>query len=206
MFPKIIIPAAGLGTRVNTPFDKSKEMNQVDGRPLIDFVFNNFPILAKHPIHIITRKEKTDLIDYCKDKANIQILDKPGKEWADTVLQSKQYWNDINFLFLPDTRFENPWVAADMLQSVQLGCNAAFGVFSVPNQKDWSTINNYTVTEKPNYIGPGTAWGVIAFRKEYGDKLFTALMEKDKPFQLEHVSFHTLEGFEDLTRKATIGI
>lgn len=203
---KGIIVAAGYGTRVGKRPDESKELDHYEGRPLIEFSLN---LCAQHGIipHVVTRKEKLDLIAYCVTKnIMVQVLEAPGAEWAATALLSVPYWAEHNVLLLPDTTFENTEVVWDMLKDLKLGCGASFGIHDVEDQSAWSTINNYMVTEKPSVKGPGTAWGTIAFTKNHGALLLEALTVKNVPHRLYDSSFHPLKGFKDLTRSSTIGI
>lgn len=203
---KVILPCAGLGTRVGMRHDQSKELCEYNGKPLIQFALD---ICSKYGYvpHVITRKEKLDLIQFCQDrKITVQILDEPGREWADTVLKSQPYWADVNLFILPDTVWDNPEIVQELVNNIKLGNNAAFGILDVENQSKWSTINNYTVTEKPRVHGAGIAWGCFAFKKVYGFNLFFRLSQKDYPFKLKRCSFHSLKNFYDVTRKGTIGI
>ena len=88
---KIIIPAAGFGTRVGSPEAKEMLILQ-DQQPLIDFAIQ----LAKENqavAHVITRKEKKSLIAHLQNQTavNIQLIE-PSKEWPDTILKSKDFW------------------------------------------------------------------------------------------------------------------
>lgn len=203
---KCILPCAGFGTRVNTPLDKSKELNHYNGKPLIEY---SLDICKKYNLtpHIITRKEKIDLIAYCEAKnITVQILDKPGKEWAHTVLLSNNYWTENNILMFPDSIWKDEGQIEDMILNLQMGNPLALGVFNVEDQSLWSVINNYCICEKPNIKGPGIAWGIVGFKKITGQYFFEVLKIKGIYSELETVSFHLVNGFEDVTRKTMVGI
>jgi dTDP-glucose pyrophosphorylase len=203
---KAIIPCAGFGTRVNMRPDQSKELNHYNGKPLIEYCLDVCALYGLTP-HVITRKEKTDLIDYCVSRnITVQILEQPGAEWADTVLKSFPYWSEHNVFMLPDTIWENISVIEQLLRDLELGCNASFGVHAVNNQSQWSVINNYYICEKPNVKGNGIAWGLFAFKKKYGKILFTLFTQKNHQMKLNKCSFHSLVNFRDVTRGSTIGI
>ena len=65
---RVIIPAAGFGTRVSCAVDESKEMlpDPVNGRPLIAYSLDICFDLGINPI-VITRPEKRDLISYISE-------------------------------------------------------------------------------------------------------------------------------------------
>lgn len=206
MRPKLILPCAGFGTRAGMRPDQSKELNAFNGKPLIEFSLDIAKTYGLEP-HVITRKEKLDLIGYCvSNDISIQVLEAPGAEWADTMLQSSPYWAPHNLFMLPDTVFDNPEIIQELMRDLQLGCNVSFGVHEVKSQHVWSTINNYRVIEKPIVMGPGTAWGCFSYERKYGKMLFESFTTKNKFMKLHKASFHTLVNFKDLTRESNIGI
>lgn len=196
-----IIPCSGFGTRMGMQPHLSKEMLRIEdsGQEVIVWPIQRAAWDVGGETLVITRPEKTDLIGLL-DREKIPYVFHQGNEWAHTVLLSKDRWADINVLILPDTRWDNPEALKDLVDSVKLGANAAFGVFPVEDSNKWSTIKNYEVTEKPTINGAGVAWGCIAFTKEYGEKLFSALQHKNVSFKLENVSFTSLNNFRDITR------
>lgn len=196
---RLILPCAGFGTRVNMPPDQSKELLLYEGKPLIEFSLELARKYGLAPL-VITRKEKTDLIEYCeKLTIETQIIEVEG-EWADTVLKSEPYWEDNNILILPDTIFHNKWFAMDIINdSLITGLNASFALHKVENSSKWGIIRENRLYEKPQFDDQALAWGLMGFKKDYGKQLFSSC-HKGGCFILNNYSTMLLESFEDLTR------
>jgi len=201
---KLILPCAGFGVRMGMEPNKSKELLDYHGKPLIENSLLFSKLYSDITPVVITRKEKTDLIDYCNNK-NIctEIIEVEG-EWADTVLKSKRYWEEDNLLILPDTVFD-PFLTSitEIRSGLDLGNNAVFALHIVGDPWNWGTILNYTLREKSPSIHPCYAWGIIGFKKDYGEQLFSNC-KKGKELKLENCGFTYLNSFKDLTRTGKI--
>lgn len=205
---KIIIPAAGYGTRVGSP--EAKEMLTLNGtQPLIEFSLE-IAKLNHATAHVITRKEKKSLISHLqnKDNVNVQIIE-PSKEWPDTILQSQPFWDDFNLLILPDTRFAPINRATELLDGLK-NYDLTVGYFNPDALGTWGAFDiqssTYRLIEKPNYQDTKNlkAWGIIGFRKNIGKDLFKLILEStiDHQFKMTSLSYKAipLDYFEDLTR------
>lgn len=195
-----IIPAAGFGTRMGMRPDQSKELLPLGagGGPLIQDILWQCEIYNLNPL-VITRKEKKDLIEYC-EKPNVHVhIIRPKGEWYDTVLASKRYWEEDNILILPDTRFSPATAIYDIEKSLELGSKAVFALHKVSDGSKWGTIKDYSLFEKYPNSTNAWAWGVIGFKKDYGEELFNSMREK-KPLKLKDSSFLILDDFQDVTR------
>lgn len=207
---KVIIPCAGYGTRVGSPLAKELMPSKIDGNPLIYFILQE-AIKRKWDIHVITRKEKTTLIDYLSNfpKTYVQIVE-PTKEWPESILESKKYWNDKNLLVLPDTYFTPLGILDDM--ESQICCyEAVYGIIEKNNYETWGVVDaaskNLKLIEKPNATlikNSHRAWGMIAFQNDVGEEIFRAHLEstfdhQEKILPVKSKYLH-LEVFEDLTR------
>lgn len=205
---RLIIPAAGLGSRMNMPNNQSKELliNPYTNEPLIEYSLDLADHFGISPL-VITRIEKQDLIQYCAVRGIETMIIGVKGEWANTVLQSKAWWDDDNILVLPDTIFNDEYETIKNIKNgLNLGNNAVFALHRVRDVSNWGYINNYEITEKPiGNISVGFAWGLIGFKKTYGEKLFSALQTKNNPLQLENCGFTYLQSFNDLTRTGKIG-
>jgi hypothetical protein len=205
---KIIIPAAGFGTRVGSPMSKEL-LSYENERPLI----LNSVELAKElncRAHVITRIEKSNLIEYLKqfNHVDIQIIS-PSKEWPDTILQSSSYWASKNLLILPDTIFSPKNITQQIFETLESFDICPAG-FNPESKKTWGVYNkmssHYELCEKPqNSLNQHfLAWGLLGFKKEIGIKLFKLILESafDHEFKKTHFSFKSLElkTFRDLTR------
>lgn len=205
---KIIIPAAGYGTRVGSP--ESKEMLIIENnQPLIDFSLQLASITNARS-HVITRVEKKSLINYLTPQSNVDIqLISPSREWPDTILKSKAHWGDYNLLILPDTRFEPMTIVLDLIEGLK-HFDVTVGCFNPSNLSTWGAFNlthsTYQLIEKPRDINIENfkAWGILGFRKEIGEELFKLLLESTIDHQIKTTSFsfkaYDLNSFIDLTR------
>lgn len=208
---KLIIPAAGFGTRVGSPEAKEIMISSKTGEPLIDFILKA-AAERQWEIHVITRKEKKSLIDHLKNYENVFLqFVEPTKEWPHTILLSEEFWNERNILVLPDTFFSPLEILDDLAES--LCCyQIATAVIEKDHYATWGVVNTgvktYEVIEKPTQkFSPGhhyRAWGLLGFQKDIGRDLFTAHLEStfnhqaiSLPVKVKHLPlFH----FEDLTR------
>lgn len=218
----IIIPAAGFGTRMGMKPNQSKELlpDPVNNEPIIEWHLEK---LGKRDVHIITRAEKQDLIDYIFEKGlstSIQIIEPKG-EWASTVLESQKVWNEDNILVLPDTRWTLnegtlPEDIYPMIEKELETHDLVFAVHKVDDCRLWGKIQLDPFTKKPlatvekediAFKLEGLAWGLIGFKSKVGAELFQAYTEKGKWFRFPKnwkVKIIELESFKDITRTGKI--
>lgn len=206
---KYIVPCAGYGTRMNMRPNESKEMliDPSTGYRLIDNVLRLANVTGAS-VHVITRKEKTDLIEYLDTKNNVTVqIIEPEGEWASTVLASREHWDEYNVLILPDTKWDPLLTTLEQIEeSLKLGCQSVYALHKVEDVSKWGAIRDYSVTEKPTIGGEGYAWGLIGFDASFSSHaLFKTMASKNQPFVLEHTSFLFLDSFQDLTRTGKIG-
>lgn len=203
---RLILPCAGLGTRMSMKLNRSKELliNPATGKPLIQYWIDLAHTRRLDPL-VITRKEKKDLIKYCKDnKIECQII-KPHGEWPNTVLASNEHWSENNILALPDTVMEDSITALyEIKNQLKLGSQAVLALHFVDDVSKWGSVSNYEITEKSKLETDGWAWGLIGFKREYGNFLFKALNKKNVPYKLKDTSFVYIDSFKDLTRTGKI--
>lgn len=205
--------------------NESKEMILDNGVPIIQWTLDVCKKYKLNPV-IITRKEKTDLIEYCKDKATI-VIHEPKGEWMDTILSSIDHWDTWNFVMLPDTRFKNTSVINDMKIYLKSGADLVFAIHKVSDPEKWGIITDKFSIEKPEdrfFPEDTMAWGLFAFWK-YGNfnwdedveyfkdnsaKAFLlAAREKDTLHYFqddEKIKTVRLEKFVDITRNGMIGL
>lgn len=203
---KCIIPCAGFGTRMNMKPNESKELLlDSSGKPIIEYSLNKCKEQNWNPL-IIIRAEKTDLIQYCNDRSIETLIIKPEGEWSNTVYNSKDHWENHNFLILPDTRWEAPGsILSNMEQDLKLGASISLGLHLVDNPEKWCIINDEKLVEKPKNLPSKKYWafGLIGFTKYIGYSLFRNL-EQYKFHCLRDVSFQYMTSFKDLTRTGKI--
>ncbi len=207
---KVIIPCAGFGTRVGSPLVKELIPSKISGKPLIDFILEE-AIIRKWEIHIITRAEKTPLIDHVKNLPNttVQIVE-PTKEWPHSIIESKIFWEEKNLLVLPDTYF-SPKNILDDIESYLCCFEAVYAVIEKETYETWGAVNisakNIRLIEKPHSNvnrNHYRAWGLIGFQKDVGETIFRAHLESTFDHQEKNLrikgKFVSLDIFDDLTR------
>jgi dTDP-glucose pyrophosphorylase len=209
--PLVIIPAAGFGIRVGSP--PAKELLPgLDGSPLIAFGLEQ--ARRRHwPVHVITRPEKTELIQYLEDYSAsfglslfIQRIS-PQREWPDTILQSRQFWREKNILCLPDTVFEPVEIWDSLVQSQ---ANVSAAVFRPEDLSVWGTLRPHAdrlleICDKPsNSRAADLAWGILSWKKESGLELFNQISQSSRDQQWKSLNsiyeIFELKSFQDLTR------
>jgi len=201
---RAIIPAAGLGTRMGMLPNQSKELliDPVTNQPLIQWHFNYCAKYNLVPL-VVTRKEKTDLIEYC-NKQNIQVLIvEPKGEWYDTIQQSKSYWEEMNIVLFPDSKFADDRPLPDEFFSSFSIYNyvaCCFGVQNVVDSSKWCVVTLQGIYEKKQN-GPGTAIVVFGFRKD--TDLFEQLSINQTARLIDYHLFQ-INNFTDLTRTGVI--
>lgn len=195
---RCIIPAAGYGTRVNMKPDESKEMlpdPENPGQPMIQYCLDICKTFQMDPI-VVTREHKKDLIAYLDaEQVEFQTI-KPSPEWNSTVLATQVHWYENNMLILPDTRFGSFKCIEDIQRGLEVGNNAVMALHEVSDPSKWGIVHNYFVMEKPLMTGNRMAWGLIGFKKSYGQELFSEIQY----LELQNVGFTYLNYFKDLTR------
>lgn len=229
---KIIIPAAGYGTRMGgTPAKEllkhPKSQNNFLQEAMSRHKTLSYQMLPAH-FHVISRVDKTALNDFVLNLKNENMDDNltlqtiaPSKEWPDSVRQSAPYWNEWNLLLLPDADYA-PLITTPLLkclmddQSVDL----YFFTFAPENPAEWGVIKcvggQFFIADKPketrgptHQSGQISAWGLILFRKSIGQELFSTILESNqdrlwKPLSIPayKIKCVSIQSFTDLTRGA----
>lgn len=218
--PLLIIPAAGLGTRVGSPPAKELLLSPRTQMPLICF----WLVLAQKyqlPIHIISRSDKTALNNFLRhwqqtqyQNIELQLLDHLTGEWPTTVLRSATHWKNHNILCLPDTEFNSTHQWEKMLEQIHQFELTVLTFTPPPDEKNlWGMVNcknqqQIFWCEKPQYKELQDqfdhSWGLLAFHKNIGLELFSKLEKSTQTHELQKFAFKTeeirLEFFQDLTR------
>lgn len=106
---KVILPAAGKGSRLNLPYPKEiLRLNNDDA--LIDYSFNFFRDYGRKDVEfiVIINEQKTDIIEYLakyKDRFNISFTyQNPNEhEYTGAIKSAKHLFGEHNIVLLPDT-------------------------------------------------------------------------------------------------------
>lgn len=205
--PLVLIPAAGFGTRMGSPHAKEL-LPGPDGRPLIENALRQAQ--ERHwPVHVITRKEKTQLIQFLERYKELEIsiqLIESSREWPDTLLQSQSVWRERNLLCLPDTVYDPPAIWDSLVES---SAEIAAAVFEPGDFSKWGVMKisdgSFELCEKPQIQKPSMkAWGLLCFSKKRGQDLLQAQLESTFDHQWRKLSgrieLFSLKSFKDLTR------
>jgi len=227
----IIVPAAGFGKRAGMAegtgagTGAAKELlprptgTYLAGEPMINLALQCAQQLSAH-VHVVTRAEKTQLIDYISNsnliykndstaqtsrEIGLQIV-QPTREWPDTILQARAHWREFNLVVLPDTDFAPVVVLEEMHRRLQ-SASVVFATFSADDYKTWGVVdpNGMRHCEKPLVWPTGAcAWGLFGFRRAAGEKLLQNLLQSTLDHEWrplpEDTQFLQLESFKDLTR------
>lgn len=202
---KALIPCAGFGTRMKMLPHESKELlPDENGNPTIEWSLN---LCSKHNIEpiIITRPEKEEFNKYLDDK-NIMYVYDEGKSVGTSLLKTKEHWGDYNIILLPDTRFDYPEnLFTDMFKCMKVGNDCMFALFNVEDYSNWGIICNNTFYEKPKRLftkdDNAFAWGIIGFKKLYGETLLNNYNLISPPLPLSNPGYMFIENFRDISRK-----
>ncbi|MDH4466994.1 MAG: hypothetical protein QE271_02980 [Bacteriovoracaceae bacterium] len=218
--PLLILPCAGLGTRVGSPASKELLLSPLSSEPLIVYwlkLASSFDL----PVHVISRKGKDVLHDFLMDwkiqhslTLTLQILEGLEGEWPTTVLKSEEFWREKNILGLPDTVFSTLDDWKNFLAVLDLNplTVMAHELEKGQDSSKWGVIktidkDNLAWCEKPlsfNSEKLVSAWGIFSFAKSIGQELFLALENSTQKHEWQKFSFShivlKLTSFKDLTR------
>lgn len=217
--PLVIVPCAGFGRRVGSP--PAKELLPLrNGQPLIDQALSRAKKLDWKSV-VVTRPQKIELIEYCKNKypqTILQCIDET-QDWPHTALASSKLWSEWNLLVLPDVEYgpENIWQKMFEATSLDKDVDLVVATHQVKDPKSWGCVlnknENIYLSEKVSLadtwpVADKTypAWGLILFRKRIGVQLFKLFIESrkiQKPIILEgtfKMESMSLDFFRDRTR------
>jgi glucose-1-phosphate thymidylyltransferase len=135
-----VLAAAGYATRLQ-PLDCSKEVLPVAGKPIIQYIVDRMQVAECDEIRIVTREEKTDVIEYGEAIAARVILARPP-----TVTQSYAAGiqtlapDDIVLIGWPDTLWEPRDGYVRLLHALRDGADAALGLFRLEHDLERSDV------------------------------------------------------------------
>lgn len=200
-----LLPCAGFGKRVGMRINQSKELtiDPETNQPLIQWHIDLCKKYNLKPL-VITRKEKTDLIDWCVERSIDCIIVRHKEEWMTSLLEAKDYWGEKNILLLPDTKFSDTSVLVNIKKSLENNKVVAAKHWVTDGDK-WGmmidrhlTTQNIVIFEKSSIIKIGWAWGTLAFKKEYGIALLEGLKYNGQ--YSGPIKTYKLRWFKDVTR------
>jgi glucose-1-phosphate thymidylyltransferase len=165
-----VVPAAGYATRLQ-PLDVSKEMLDVDGRPVIDYVVERMRVAGCEEVRVVTRPEKEDVVAYANAAGATLVLAHPehiNASFAAGLAGLER--EDIVLLGFPDSLWEPLDGFGRLVETVRAGCEVALGLFHAPGLtgSDFVTLDGSgRITGfhiKPQTPPSGWIWGCAAAR------------------------------------------
>jgi glucose-1-phosphate thymidylyltransferase len=127
-----VIPAAGYATRLQ-PLPCSKEMLQIRGRPVMDYVVERM----RHTdceLRVVTRPEKEDVIAHAKELGATIVLGYPTTTSESFAAGMEDLApEDIVLIGWPDTLWEPEDGYVQLIEAVEEGHEIALGLFETPD-------------------------------------------------------------------------
>lgn len=201
----VILPAAGLGSRLNLPY--SKEILRLNNETsLIDHSFNFFRDYGRKDVDfvVVINESKTDIVKYLrkyKDRYNISFTYQNPfeKEYTGAIKSAKHLFGEHNLILLPDTIMTlDPGV--DLFQSVQNSLTETGFTFLYKKENDFNMlktkgalkindglVEQYEDKPENNLENFNAFWCSFAFRRRAFDSSM-AFMEKSTLRQRVSVS------------------
>ncbi|HEX7254644.1 MAG TPA: NTP transferase domain-containing protein [Gaiellaceae bacterium] len=164
-----VVPAAGLATRLQ-PLETAKELLDVGGRPVIDYLLERLRAAAADEIRVVTRPDKLDVAEHARRAGATVILgtpDSPAESFALGLAGLDE--DDIVLLGFPDTIWEPVDGFATLLEALGKD-DAALGLFRTPDltRSDVVVVDGDRVTRiavKPARPPSDLIWGCAAVRR-----------------------------------------
>jgi glucose-1-phosphate thymidylyltransferase len=127
-----VIPAAGYATRLQ-PLPCSKEMLEIRGRPVMDYVVERMR-RTDCELRVVTRPEKEDVIAHAKDLGATIVLACPATTSESFAAGMEDLApDDIVLIGWPDTLWEPEDGYLQLIEAVEEGHEIALGLFETPD-------------------------------------------------------------------------
>jgi glucose-1-phosphate thymidylyltransferase len=124
-----VVAAAGYATRLQ-PLSGSKEMLPVNDRPVMDYVIERMRNAGCTDVRVVTRPEKTDVIEHAEKIGATVVLDNPATPGESFVAgMAGLAPEDIVLIGWPDTLWEPDDGYIPLVQAVEEGHEIALGLF-----------------------------------------------------------------------------
>lgn len=176
-----VIPAAGYATRLQ-PLSCSKEVIDVGGRPVIDYVIHRMRIARCSDLRVVTRPEKTDVIAHVRRRGATVLLGYPRTSSESFALGLDGLGpDDIVLLGWPDILWAGEDTYVRLVEAVEEGREVVLGLFETSDDLSrWDTV---TVGGEGRVIGvhpkaseppSSVVWAPAAARRRMLDGLESA--------------------------------
>jgi NDP-sugar pyrophosphorylase family protein len=136
-----VIPAAGYATRLQ-PLSGSKEVIEVGGRPVIDFVLDRMRLASCSELRVVTRPEKEDVIAHVERRGAKVVLGHPRSSSESIELGlSGLPEDDIVLIGWPDILWAGEDTYVRLVQAVEGGHDVVLGLFETADDLSrWDTV------------------------------------------------------------------
>ena len=164
-----VVPAAGLATRLQ-PLEGSKELLEIGGRPVIDYLLERMGAGGAEELRVVTRPEKDDVIEHARAAGASVIIGTPASPAVSFSLGlAGLEAGDVVLLGFPDTIWEPPDGYARLVELLG-DDDAALGLFRTPelSRSDVVVLSGDRVTGiavKPDTPQSDLIWGCAAVRR-----------------------------------------
>jgi glucose-1-phosphate thymidylyltransferase len=130
-----VIPAAGYATRLQ-PLPCSKEVYELNGRPMMDYLVDRLLAGGSSRLCVVTRPEKKDVIEPAKALGAEVVLAHPASV-SESLLAGMEgvATDDIVLVGFPDTLWEPEAGYRPLVAAVKDGCDVALGLFCTADRE-----------------------------------------------------------------------
>jgi glucose-1-phosphate thymidylyltransferase len=165
-----VLPSAGYAERLQ-PLECSKEVIEVGGRPLIDYLVERMRMGGASELRVVTRPEKEDVIAYAAAAGAHVVLGHPANINESFAIGMQDLAaDDIVLLGFPDSIWEPVDGYRALVEPVEGGDEVALGLFEAPGIigsdylriDDTGRITGFDI--KPEAPASDWIWGAAAAR------------------------------------------
>jgi glucose-1-phosphate thymidylyltransferase len=166
-----VIPAAGYGTRLGA-IGGSKELLELGGRPLIDHLVDHLRAAPCHEIRVVTRPEKSDVLEYARQIGAREIEGHP-ETLAHSIASGLDGLAEdaVVCLGYPDCLWEPLDGFRTLVAGVREGAEVCLGLFRSNEPERYDTVELepgrervLRVDVKPAAPATALVWGCAAAR------------------------------------------
>jgi dTDP-glucose pyrophosphorylase len=135
-----VVPAAGHATRLQ-PLTGSKEMIEVQGRPVVQFLIDGLRLAGCEELRVVTRPEKGDLAAYAAAQGATVVLATPASVSESlTVALADVDDEDVVLSGFPDTVWEPVDAFSRLRAEVAVPTEIVLGLFEVDEAADCDRV------------------------------------------------------------------
>ncbi|MBD0291000.1 MAG: NTP transferase domain-containing protein [Thermoleophilia bacterium] len=168
--PVGLVPAAGRGERLQ-PLSGSKEVLEIAGRPVMDYVVERMRAAQPSEIRVVTRPDKDDVVDRARHLGARVIVGTPGSLSESLLLGLAGLDSRRTVLIgLPDSLWQPEDGFAKLVAQLTDGADVVLGLFRSrePERCDVVTVDSegrvLSVEPKPQAPRSHLVWGCLAAR------------------------------------------